>query len=70
MAADRHLLTIPWASGCNLFNSGQLRLDYGGADFEHLLMCILIDDTASVASPARGTCRLVEAGATTTGAAL
>ncbi|WP_343656411.1 terminase ATPase subunit family protein [Cupriavidus sp.] len=36
------------AGGCNLFDIEQLRLEYSDADFENLLMCGFIDDTASV----------------------
>lgn len=36
------------AGGCNLFDLDQLRLEYSDADFENLLMCGFIDDTASV----------------------
>ncbi len=36
------------AGGCNLFDIDQLRLEYSDADFENLLMCGFIDDTASV----------------------
>ncbi|REE92652.1 terminase ATPase subunit family protein [Cupriavidus plantarum] len=36
------------AGGCNLFDISQLRLEYSDADFENLLMCGFIDDTASV----------------------
>jgi len=36
------------AGGCNLFDIAQLRLEYSDADFENLLLCGFIDDTASV----------------------
>lgn len=36
------------AGGCNLFDIEQLRLEYSPADYENLLMCGFIDDTASI----------------------
>lgn len=36
------------ASGCNLFDLDDLRVEYGADEFENLLMCRFIDDTASI----------------------
>ncbi|SPK73041.1 Bacteriophage P2 GPP capsid protein Terminase, ATPase subunit [Cupriavidus taiwanensis] len=46
----RQVVTVEDAvrGGCNLFDLEQLRREYSDADFENLLMCGFIDDTASV----------------------
>jgi len=46
----RQIVTVEDAvrGGCNLFDLEQLRREYSDADFENLLMCGFIDDTASV----------------------
>jgi len=36
------------ASGCDLFDIDQLRLEYSESEFRNLLMCEFVDDTASV----------------------
>lgn len=36
------------AGGCNLFDLDQLRLEYSADEWENLLMCGFIDDTASI----------------------
>lgn len=36
------------ASGCNLFDLDDLRVEYGADEFANLLMCQFIDDTASI----------------------
>lgn len=46
----RQIVTIEDAihGGCNLFDIDQLRLEYSPEEFENLLMCGFMDDTASV----------------------
>lgn len=46
----RQIVTIEdaIAGGCNLFDIDQLRLEYSPEEFENLLMCGFMDDTASV----------------------
>lgn len=46
----RQIVTVEDAvrGGCSLFDLDQLRCEYSDADFENLLMCGFIDDTASV----------------------
>jgi uncharacterized protein YjcR len=46
----RQIVTIEDAihGGCNLFDIGQLQLEYSPEEFENLLMCGFMDDTASV----------------------
>lgn len=48
----RQIVTImdAIAGGCNLFDIEQLRLEYGPAEFDNLLMCQFIDDSLSVFS--------------------
>ena len=46
----RQIVTIldAEAGGCNLFDIDELRLEYSPDQFENLLMCGFIDDTASI----------------------
>ena len=46
----RHIVNVDDAvrEGCDLFDLDQLRLEYSGPEWENLLMCQFIDDTASV----------------------
>lgn len=46
----RQIVTITdaLAGGCDLFDIEQLRLEYGPAEFDNLLMCQFIDDSLSV----------------------
>lgn len=46
----RQIVTImdALAGGCDLFDIEQLRLEYGPAEFDNLLMCQFIDDSLSV----------------------
>ncbi|MFY9327159.1 MAG: terminase ATPase subunit family protein [Georgfuchsia sp.] len=46
----RQIVTImdALAGGCDLFDINQLRLEYGPAEFDNLLMCQFIDDSLSV----------------------
>ncbi|BAF52383.1 terminase large subunit [Ralstonia phage RSA1] len=46
----RQIVTVEDAlrGGCNLFDLDQLRLEYSELDFANLLMCVFIDDNASV----------------------
>ncbi|MDO8931894.1 MAG: terminase ATPase subunit family protein [Rhodocyclaceae bacterium] len=48
----RQIVTImdAMAGGCDLFDIEQLRLEYGPAEFDNLLMCQFIDDSLSVFS--------------------
>ncbi len=46
----RQIVTVEdaMAEGCNLFNLTQLKNEYSPEDYQNLLMCQFIDDTASV----------------------
>jgi uncharacterized protein YjcR len=46
----RQIVTVldAMAGGCNLFDIDQLRLEYSSEEFQQLLMCEFIDDSASV----------------------
>ena len=46
----RHIVTIEdaQAGGCDLFDLDELRLEYGPAEFDNLLMCGFVDDSFSV----------------------
>ena len=46
----RQIVTVldAMAGGCNLFDIDQLRLEYSAEEFQQLLMCEFIDDSASV----------------------
>lgn len=48
----RQIVTVmdALAGGCTLFDIEQLRLEYGPAEFDNLLMCQFIDDSLSVFS--------------------
>lgn len=46
----RQIVTVEDAlnGGCNLFDLGQLSLEYGPSEYQNLLMCEFVDDAASV----------------------
>jgi hypothetical protein len=46
----RQIVTVEDAltGGCNLFDLDQLSLEYSPAEYQNLLMCEFVDDTASV----------------------
>ena len=48
--AWRHVVTIEdaRAGGCDLFDLDELRLEYGPAEYDNLLMCGFVDDSFSV----------------------
>ncbi|MEJ1464956.1 MAG: terminase family protein [Candidatus Sedimenticola sp. (ex Thyasira tokunagai)] len=48
----RHIVTIEdaVAAGCDLFDIEELRLEYSQEEYDNLLMCQFIDDTASIFS--------------------
>ena len=48
----RHIVTVEdaVASGCNLFDLDELRMEYSQEEYDNLLMCHFIDDTASIFS--------------------
>ncbi|WP_275098057.1 terminase large subunit domain-containing protein [Sedimenticola hydrogenitrophicus] len=48
----RHIVTVEdaVAQGCDLFDLDELRLEYSQEEYDNLLMCQFIDDTASIFS--------------------
>ena len=46
----RQIVTVLDAveNGCNLFNVDELRIEYSPEEFDNLLMCVFVDDAASV----------------------
>ncbi|MES9901143.1 MAG: terminase family protein [Sedimenticola sp.] len=48
----RHIVTVEdaAAAGCDLFDIDELRLEYSQEEYDNLLMCQFIDDTASIFS--------------------